>query len=176
MKKMLTLSLAALMLTAALAGCSNGGGTKPQESETPKTAEEIAAGYKTAIEAARDQEMNEAVPVITSTDDDMADMILPMLGITDENTTAFAVAVSAMNVKAYGIAAIMPAEGKVDEVKEGVDAFVAQQKSNFEFYLADQYDVANAAKVETLDDGTVLLVMSEGQDKIFDSIKDALSK
>ena len=34
----------------------------------------------------------------------------------------------------------------------------------------------NAAKVETLEDGTILLVMSEGQDAIFDSIKDALSQ
>lgn len=54
--------------------------------------------------------------------------------------------------------------------------FVDQQKQNFEQYLADQYDIANAAKVETLEDGTILLVMSEGQDAIFDSIKDALSQ
>lgn len=174
MKKSMTLSLAALMLVGALAGCA--GGAKPQESETPKTPEEIATAYKTAIESARDQEMNEVMGIITSSDDDMADMILPMVGITDENTTAYAVSISAMNVKAYGIAAIMPAEGKSDEVLEGVKAFVDQQKSNFEFYLADQYDIANAAKVETLDDGTVLLVMSEDQDKIFDSIKDALNK
>ena len=174
MKKSMTLSLAALMLVGALAGCA--GNEKPQESETPKTPEEIASAYKTAIESARDEETNEVMSIITSSDDDMADMILPMVGITDENTTAYAVSISAMNVKAYGIAAIMPAEGKSDEVLEGVKAFVDQQKNNFEFYLADQYDIANAAKVETLDDGTVLLVMSEDQDKIFDSIKDALNK
>ena len=171
MKRIATLSLASLMLIAALAG------QKPQESDAPaKTPEAYTEAYQSAIEAARDQEMNEAVPVITSSSNSMADMILPMLGITDDNTTAYAVAVSPMNIKAYGIAAILPAEGKSDEVLEGVQGFVDQQKQNFEQYLADQYDIANAAKVETLEDGTILLVMSEGQDAIFDSIKDALSQ
>ena len=99
-----------------------------------------------------------------------------MLGITDDNTTAYAVAVSPMNIKAYGIAAILPAEGKSDEVLEGVQGFVDQQKQNFEQYLADQYDIANAAKVETLEDGTLLLVMSEGQDALFDAIRDSIEK
>lgn len=172
MKRMLTLSLAALTLVLTLAGCTN---NKPQESEAPAmTAEERTAAYKAAIEGARDDEMNQYVPVITASDEAMADMILPMVGVTDENATSYAVAVSAMNVQAYGIAAIMPAEGKSDEVLEGVKAFVDQQKSNFEMYLADQYDIANAAKVETLDDGTILLVMSEGQDEILQSLKDAL--
>lgn len=173
MKRIFSLSLAAMLLAFAVSGCTS---AQPKETETPKTPEEITESYKTAIEGARDEEMNTAVPVITSTGDDLADMILPMVGVTDENTTAFAVAISAMNIRAYGIAAIMPAEGKSDEVLESVKGFVDQQKSNFEFYLADQYDVANAAKVETLDDGTILLVMSEGQDELFDSIKDALGK
>lgn len=166
--------LAALMLIAALAGCS---GQKPQESDAPaKTPEAYTEAYQRRHRGRPGQEMNEAVPVITSSSDSMADMILPMLGITDDNTTAYAVAVSPMNVKAYGIAAILPAEGKSDEVLEGVQGFVDQQKQNFEQYLADQYDIANAAKVETLEDGTILLVMSEGQDAIFDSIKDTLSQ
>lgn len=168
MKRMLSLTLAAALLVAGLAGCAG----KPKE--TAKTPEELTTAYKTAIEGARDEELNEVIPVISASDADMADMILPMVGITAENATAYAVAISPVNMRAYGIAAIMPAEGKSDEVLEGVKAFVEQQKSNFEFYLADQYDVANAAKVETLDDGTVLLVMCEDQDTVFDAIKDAL--
>lgn len=171
LKRTLSLSLAALTLVFAMAGCSNGA---PKESETVKTPEEYTTAYKTAIEAARDQELNEVIPVITSAEDAMADMILPILGITGENAAAYAVAVSPMNIRAYGIAAVLPAEGKSDEVLEGIQAFVDQQKQNFEQYLVDQYDVANSAKVETLDDGTILLVMSEGQDAIFDAIKDAL--
>lgn len=172
MKRILTLTLAAALLLSALAGCSGGGS---QESQAVKTPEEYTAAYQAAIEGARDDEMNEAVPVITSTDDQMADRVLPMVGITSDNAAAFAVAVSPMNIRAYGIVAVLPAEGKSEEVQEGLQGFIDQQKQSFEQYLADQYDIANAARLETLDDGTILLVMCEDQDTVFDAIQDALS-
>lgn len=172
MKRMLSLSLSALLLLSALVGC---GGSKDNSSTTNKTPEEYTEAYKTAIETARDAELNEAIPVITSTEDDMAAMVLPLIGVTDENTDAFAVAISPMNVKAYGVAAILPAEGKSEEILDGVNAFVDQQKQNFQQYLIDQYDIANAAKVETLDDGTILLVMCEDQDTVLDAIKTSLN-
>ena len=170
MKRMLSLSLSALLLLSALAGCgSKDAGT------TSRTPEEATEAYQTAIESARDAELNEAVPVVTSTEDDTASLVLPLIGITDENTDAFAVAISPMNIKAYGVAAILPAEGKSEEVLEGVNAFVEQQKQSFEQYLVDQYEIANAAKVETLEDGTILLVMCEDQDTVLDAIKTALN-
>lgn len=172
MKRMLSLSLSALLLLSALVGC---GGNKDNSGTAGKTPEEYTETYKTAIESARDDELNEAIPVITSTEDDMASLVLPLIGVTAENATAFAVAVSPMNIKAYGVAAILPAEGKSEEVLEGVNAFVDQQKQNFQQYLIDQYDIANAAKVETLDDGTILLVMCENQDTVLDAIKTALN-
>ena len=172
MKRILTLTLAAALLLSALAGCSGGGS---QESQAVKTPEEYTAAYQAAIEGARDDEMNEAVPVITSTDDQMADLVLPMVGIPSDNAAAFAVAVSPMNIRAYGIVAVLPAEGKSEEVQEGLQGFIDQQKQSFEQYLADQYDIANAARLETLDDGTILLVMCEDQDTVFDAIQDALS-
>ena len=172
MKRILTLTLAAALLLSALAGCSGGGS---QESQAVKTPEEYTTAYQAAIEGARDDEMNEAVPVITSTDDQMADLVLPMVGITSDNAAAFAVAVSPMNIRAYGIVAVLPAEGKSEEVQEGLQGFIDQQKQSFEQYLADQYDIANAARLETLDDGTILLVMCEDQDTVFDAIQDALS-
>ena len=172
MKRILTLTLAAALLLSALAGCSGGGS---QESQAVKTPEEYTAAYQSAIEGARDDEMNEAVPVITSTDDQMADLVLPMVGITSDNAAAFAVAVSPMNIRAYGIVAVLPAEGKSEEVQEGLQGFIDQQKQSFEQYLADQYDIANAARLETLDDGTILLVMCEDQDTVFDAIQSALS-
>ncbi len=172
MKRMLSLSLSALLLLSALVGC---GGSKDNSGTTNKTPEEYTEAYKTAIETARDAEYNEAIPVITSTEDDMAAMVLPLIGVTDENTDAFAVAISLMNVKAYGVAAILPAEGKSEEILDGVNAFVDQQKQSFQQYLIDQYDIANAAKVETLDDGTILLVMCEDQDTVLDSIKTSLN-
>ena len=173
MRRILNLTLAAALLAAALSGCSQ---PAAQESETPsRTPEELTEAYQTAIESARDDEMNEAVPVITASDQAMADLVLPMLGITNENTTAYAVAVSPMNVKAYGVAALMPAEGQEDALLESVNAFVEQQKSAFTNYLPDQYEIASAAKVETLDDGTILLVMCEEQDTVLESIKTSLN-
>lgn len=172
MKRMLSLSLSALLLLTALVGC---GGNKDASGATSKTPEEYTEAYKTAIESARDAELNEAYPVVTSTEDDMAALVLPLIGVTDENTAAFAVAISPMNMKAYGVAAILPAEGKSEEVLEGVNGFVDQQKQNFQQYLIDQYDIANAAKVETLDDGTILLVMCEDQDTVLESIKTSLN-
>ena len=71
-------------------------------------------------------------------------------------------------------AAILPAAGKEDLVLEGLNSFVENQKRSFEQYLADQYEIAKEAKVGTLEDGTVLLVMCENQDAVYDSIKDAL--
>ena len=173
MKRILSLSLSALLLLSALVGC--GGGNNSNSGNAVKSPEEYTEAYKTAIESARDDELNDAIPVITSVDDDMASLVLPLIGVTDENTTAFAVAISPMNIKAYGVAAILPAEGKSEEVLEGVNAFVDQQKQNFQQYLVDQYDIANAAKVETLDDGTILLVMCENQDTVLDAIKTSLN-
>ena len=46
--------------------------------------------------------------------------------------------------------------------------------SSFEMYLADQYDIAKNARLETLEDGTVLLVMCEDQDTVYDAIAKAI--
>lgn len=170
MKRIFSLSLAALLILSSLTGC----GSK-ENGTTSKTPEEYTQAYQSAIESARDQELNEAIPVITSFDADLASLVLPMVGITEENTAAFAVALSPMNIKAYGVAAILPAEGKADELEASVQGFVDQQKQNFQQYLVDQYDIADSAKVETLEDGTILLVMCEDQDTVLESIKTALS-
>ncbi|BDE88377.1 MULTISPECIES: DUF4358 domain-containing protein [Intestinimonas] len=170
MRRTLSLTLSALLLALALAGCADG---KPAES--PKTPEEMTAAYKAAIEGARSEEDNEYNTILTSSDDDMAELIFGLLNVSEEDMTAYAISVSAMNVRAYGVAAILPAAGKEDLVLEGLNSFVENQKRSFEQYLADQYEIAKEAKVGTLEDGTVLLVMCENQDAVYDSIKDALS-
>ena len=87
---------------------------------------------------------------------------------------SFAISVSLMNVKAYGIAVIKPAQDSEDTVKEGLQGFIDQQQQNFQMYLPDQYEVAKNARLETLEDGTVVMVMCEDQDTVFDSIIDSL--
>lgn len=167
MKKMIALLAAALTLTAVLTACG-----QKQESRTP---EELTQAYADAL-TENGGEMVEYNPVISKVDseDPMSSMILESMGLKEEDMTAFGVSGSMMNVKAYGIAAVMPAEGKEEAVKEGLQGFIDRQKSNFETYLADQYAVAESARLETLEDGTVLMVMCEDQDTVFDGIRAAI--
>ena len=82
--------------------------------------------------------------------------------------------ISMMNVHAYGIAAIKPAEGKEETVKTALQGFIDTQKANFEHYLADQFEIAKAAKLETLSDGTVLMVLCSDSENIYNSISSAI--
>lgn len=167
MKKMIALLAAALTLTAVLTACG-----QKQESRTP---EELTQVYADAL-TENGGEMVEYNPVISKVDseDPVSAMILESMGLKEEDMTAFGVSGSMMNVKAYGIAAVMPAEGKEEAVKEGLQGFIDRQKSSFETYLADQYAVAESARLEPLEDGTVLMVMCEDQDTVFDGIRAAI--
>lgn len=142
-----------------------------QAQETAMSNEARTQLYQSAIEDARDQELNESMPVLTSSEDETAELLFSMLDVSGEDMQAFALSVSPMNVKAYGIAAIYPAAGKEQTVLDGLNGFIDQQKHNFELYLADQYDIANQARLETLDDGTILMVMCPDQDTVFDAIR-----
>ena len=86
MRRTLSLTLSALLLALALAGCADG---KPAES--PKTPEEMTAAYKAAIEGARSEEDNEYNTILTSSDDDMAELIFGLLNVSEEDMTAYAI-------------------------------------------------------------------------------------
>ena len=160
MKRIFTLILALSLL--ALTACS-GGGTGETDSLTP---EERTQRFVTAITDARSEEDNEYNSILSSADDDTADMTFQLLGVTTEDMESFAISVSLMNVKA--------AQDSEDTVKEGLQGFIDQQQQNFQMYLPDQYEVAKNARLETLEDGTVVMVMCEDQDTVFDSIIDSL--
>ena len=104
-----------------------------------------------------------------------AAMVFETLGLTAEDMQAGALSVSMINIKAYGIAIIQPAEGKGEAVKTALDNYVAQMQKSFESYLQDQYAVAKAAVCETLEDGTVIMVISENSDAIATAIKEGLA-
>lgn len=169
MKKIFSLTLAAALIAALLTGCSGGG--KTDDAGKQLTAEERTELYKSAIEKARSAEDNESLSIITSANDEMASLIFDVLGASSDDMSAFALSVSPMNVKAYGIAVIYPAADKSDQVMETLRGYVDRQKQSFEQYLVDQYEIASNAKLETLEDGTIVLVMCEGQDAVFNSIK-----
>lgn len=170
MKKMFAAFASLLLLTGTLAGCG-------QRQETGRTPEELTQLYAQAI-TQYGGEMAENNPVISrdNSEENINAMILESMGLKTEDMTAFAVSGSMMNVKAYGIAAVMPAEGKKTAVTEGLQSFIDRQKSSFETYLVDQYAVADSARLETLQDGTVLMVMCENSDEVFDSIRKAIEQ
>ena len=106
--------------------------------------------------------------------DEQLPLYLDLMGLTPDDVDAFALSASLMNVRAYGIAAVYPAKGRETAVREGLEGFIDRQKQSFEQYLADQYDIASNARLETLEDGTVLLVMCQDQDAVFDAIRDTI--
>lgn len=157
-----------LLSLALLAGCGG------REAGPALTAEERTQLYKTAIENARDAETNEAMPVLTDGDGEQLTLYLDLLGLNADDMEAFALSASLMNVRAYGIAAVYPADGRETAVKEGLEGFIDRQMQSFEQYLADQYDVASKARLEILTDGTVLLVMCQDQDTVYDAIRETI--
>ena len=157
-----------LLSLALLAGCGG------REAGPALTAEERTQLYTTAIENARDAETNEAMPVLTDGDGEQLTLYLDLLGLNADDMEAFALSASLMNVRAYGIAAVYPADGRETAVKEGLEGFIDRQMQSFEQYLADQYDVASKARLEILTDGTVLLVMCQDQDTVYDAIRETI--
>lgn len=173
MKRILTLTLAAVMLVATLTGCTNNstGGDNGKE----LTVEERTTLYKDAIDGARSEGEKTDLPLMVAGDADIPDMLFEMLGITKSDVDAFAMYVSMMNVQAYAIIAAHPAADKADTVMKGLQDFIDRQKQSFDMYLMDQFEIASNAKLEKLDDGTILLVMCEGQDEVFTNIKAAIT-
>ena len=157
----------ALALLLALCACTG----QPDAAKTP---EEYTESYRAAITAARSQEDNDAFPILTDPDDALAEPIFAMLGVTGADMSAYALSVSPVNIRAYGVALAMPASGREDAVRQGFQSFVETQKQSFQNYLEDQYAVAQAARVETLEDGTVVLVMCENGDEVLDALKKSL--
>ena len=101
-------------------------------------------------------------------------MIFETLGLTAEDIEAGALSISLINVRAYGMALIKPAEGKEETVLSACQNFVELQQKNFETYLQDQYAIAKNAKCETIN-GYVVMVMGENSDAIYQSISDTLN-
>lgn len=162
MKKTFAAALALSMLT--LAGCSN----QPSTPSTAKTPEELTTLYADAI-TAHGGEMVEYNPVVSEFNEESA-MFTEMMGLEADEVSAFGVSTSMMMVHAYGIAAVMPAEGEHDDVVEDLQSFIDLKRSQFELYLPDQYEIALNARLDTLEDGTVLMVMTADQDTVFENI------
>lgn len=168
MKKVFALLMSAALTLTVLAGCGGSG------SQADKTPEEMTQIYAEAI-TANGGEAVQYNPVISEAkEEDGSAMLLELMGLKAEDMAAYGISASMMNVQAYGIAAVLPAEGKTETVTEALQSYIDLQKMNFEFYLADQFEVASNARLETLEDGTVLMVMCADSDQVFKAISDAI--
>lgn len=169
MKKILSMGLALALTLSVLAGCTNNGGSTGENSKTPEQLNEL---YTTAITENGGEMAEYNAPFNGTTEE--GPMMLEVMGLTAEDVTAYAISTSMMMVHAYGIVAAMPAEGKEEAVIAGLQSFIEQKQQAFEMYLPDQYENAKNAKLETLADGTVLMVMTADQDTVFEAIKAAI--
>ena len=185
MKRLIAALLAGLTLFA-LVGCSAG---SKADSAAPKD-------YSQILHDARTDEENEYDMIFTKgedgkftaidgysaeyeagqLDDEVRNLMLPLLNLEDDMYTDLAASVSSMMVRSYAVAIVKPAEGKTDAVKEALEAYVTSEQQSMEHYLEDQYQIASSARVATLPTGEVVMVCCEDSGAVMDAIKAALAK
>ena len=184
MKRIIASLLAGLCLLA-LVGCSAGS----------KADSSALKDYSQIIHDARTDEDNEYDMIFTKGEDgkftaidgysaeyeadqlndELKDIVFPLLGLEDGSYESFAASVSSMMVRSYAVAIVKPAEGKTDAVKAALEAYVQSEQQSMEHYLEDQYQVAKAATVTVAPTGEVILVCAEDHDTILANIEKALA-
>lgn len=187
MKRIIACLMAGVMLLA-LVGCGASGSSGSASSAAKKD-------YTQILHDARSDEENEYDMIFTKgedgkftaidgysaeydadqLDDEVKNMILPLLNLEDDMYTDLAASVSSMMVRSYAVAIVKPAEGKTDDVKAALEAYVASEQQSMEHYLEDQYQIAKAATVTVASTGEVVLVCAEDHDTLLANIEKALA-
>ena len=170
-KRLLAALLAALTLLA-LAGCGSSGKTDA----APKD-------YTQILHDARPDEdkltaqygYSESYEDADQLDEEIRNMLLPLLNLEEGDYTDFAASVSGMMVQSYALAIVKPAEGKQQAVSEALDAYVQSQMQSMEHYLEDQYQIAASSLISTAPTGEVILVCCENPEAVMNAIKTALA-
>ena len=185
MKRIIASLLAGLCLLA-LVGCS--AGSKADSSAAPKD-------YSQIIHDARTDEENEYDMIFTKGEDgkftaidgysaeyeadqlndELKDIVFPLLGLEDGSYESFAASVSSMMVRSYAVAIVKPAEGKTIMPSLVGSEMCIRDRQSMEHYLEDQYQVAKAATVTVAPTGEVILVCAEDHDTILSNIEKALA-
>lgn len=158
MKKFM-MAVSLMLVLALLAGC---GGS----SQAPTGS---SRDYREVIEAARSSEENTSsfLPIVTGPDDDMHDLIFdPSFGFVEDDMERYALSIGIVITQAYGVAIVLPKEGRQQAVTDQFKAFVEQQKKAQENYLPDQYEIAKSAIIKTAPTGEVLLAMCPDADQV----------
>ncbi len=159
MKKLLSAVIAAAMLLSVLSACSSNAGSDISNEDLAKIINENG------------NEMTEYNPAAAlDSGDENLSTLLQWQEWDKANFEKGAFSFSLMNVQAYTIAIVKPAEGKKDAVLKYFADYQQQMENNFEMYLVDQYDIAKAAVTQEVN-GYIVFVMAEGADSIAANIK-----
>ena len=187
MKRIIACLMAGVMLLA-LVGCGASGSSGSASSAAKKD-------YTQILHDARPDEDNEYYMIFSpgedgkftaqygysdsydaaQLDEEIRNMLLPLLNLEEDMYTDFAASVSGMMVQSYGIAIVKPAEGKQQAVSEALDAYVQSQMQSMEHYLEDQYQIAASSHISTAPTGEVILVCCENPEAVMNAIKTALA-
>lgn len=187
MKRIIACLMAGVMLLA-LVGCGGSGSSGSASSAAKKD-------YTQILHDARSDEDNEYEMIFTKgedgkftaidgysaeyeagqLDDEVRNLMMPLLNLEDDMYTDLAASVSSMMVRSYAVAIVKPAEGKTDAVKSALEAYVTSEQQSMEHYLEDQYQIAKAATVTVAPTGEVILVCAENHDTLLANIEKALA-
>lgn len=107
--------------------------------------------------------------------EDVTNFMAPMLNFDLALAEDFAFSISTLMTQSYGYAIVMPTEGSTDAVVTGLEAYITQQRTTFQNYLADQYDIASAATVTVAPTGEVILACGPDSAAILANIEAALA-
>ena len=145
-----------------------------QPAETPaQGGSDLSAGFVNAITSARSEQENTDRPIIAK-GGDVNDLYWDTLGFAAADVSDYAFSLSLMNTQAYCVGVFKPVDGKADAVYNGLKAYIDRTIQSFTNYLPDLLVYAENARLEKLADGTVVIVMCENQDTLYDTIVAAL--
>ena len=194
MKKLIALLLAAMMLTALLAGCAkddttadqpsndqtNNEQTAPSTPEQPKEPEAPVVPELTKEE--KQEKINQIVTKLSEFEVMMpasmaldATLINDIYGLAEENYEACGVYMPMMMVHATEFAIFWAAEGKLDTVLTQIEARQDALVQTWERYLPDQYELVQNYKVLVNGDLVVFLVCKE-MDTISKTVADLMGE
>ncbi len=123
----------------------------------------------------RNAELNSTVGIVDSNDDQGAEITFEMLGIDEKDMSEYAISLSPMNINAYCVAIVKPADGKKDVIKEAFETYKSSQEEAFEQYLQEQYKIAQEAVITEVGD-YIVFAMCEDSTTFRDNVVSALKK